>query len=79
MNRTDELTTIQSGTVLGILAARIGSTVSEAWGRSWQNGITVDAPPNTIRSIYTLEFCGLPTRKRYSERQLETALIKNQV
>lgn len=42
-----------------------------------EKGITVDTPQNTIRSNYTLEFCGLPTRKRYSERQLETALIKN--
>lgn len=42
-----------------------------------EKGITIDTPQNTIRNSYTLEFCGLPTRKRYSERQLEAALIKN--
>ncbi|MCF0244768.1 MAG: DUF1016 domain-containing protein [Bacteroidaceae bacterium] len=42
-----------------------------------EKGITIDTPENTIRSTYTLEFCGFPEHKRYSERQLEDAIIKH--
>ena len=42
-----------------------------------QKGIVVQQPEDVIKQTYTLEFLGIPERKRYSERDLEQRLIDN--
>lgn len=42
-----------------------------------QKGIVVQQPEDIIKDTYTLEFLGLPEKKRYSERELEQKLIDN--
>ena len=40
-------------------------------------GIVVQQPEDVIKQTYTLEFLGIPERKRYSEKDLEQRLIDN--
>jgi len=40
-------------------------------------GIVVQQPEDIIKQTYTLEFLGIPERKRYSEKDLEQRLIGN--
>ncbi len=40
-------------------------------------GAVIQKPQDIIRDTYTLEFLGLPQKKRYSERELEKRLVKN--
>lgn len=42
-----------------------------------QNGVNVQHPGDVIKDTYTLEFLGLPTKNKYSERDLEQRLIEN--
>lgn len=42
-----------------------------------QKGIVIQQPEDMIKDIYTLEFLGLPEKKRYSEHDLEQKLIDN--
>ncbi len=42
-----------------------------------QKGIVVQQPEDVIKQTYTLEFLGIPERKRYSEKDLEQRLIDN--
>lgn len=42
-----------------------------------QKGIVIQQPEDIIKDTYTLEFLGLPEKKRYSERDLEQRLINN--
>ena len=40
-------------------------------------GIVVQQPEDVIKQTYTLEFLGIPEKKRYSEKDLEQRLIDN--
>lgn len=42
-----------------------------------RKGIVIQQPEDIIKDTYTLEFLGLPEKKRYSERDLEQRLIDN--
>ncbi len=42
-----------------------------------QKGIVIQQPEDVIKDTYTLEFLGLPEKKRYSEHDLEQRLIDN--
>ena len=42
-----------------------------------QKGIVIQQPEDVIKDTYTLEFLGLPEKKKYSERDLEQRLIDN--
>lgn len=42
-----------------------------------QKGVVIQEPEDIIKDTYTLEFLGLPEKKRYSERDLEQRLIDN--
>lgn len=42
-----------------------------------QKGVIIQEPEDIIKDTYTLEFLGLPEKKRYSERDLEQRLIDN--
>lgn len=42
-----------------------------------QKGIVIQQPEDIIKDTYTLEFLGLPEKKKYSERDLEQRLIDN--
>lgn len=42
-----------------------------------QKGITIQQPEDVIKDTYTLEFLGLPEKRKYSERNLEQRLIDN--
>lgn len=42
-----------------------------------QKGIVIQQPEDIIKDTYTLEFIGLPEKKKYSERDLEQRLIDN--
>ncbi len=42
-----------------------------------QKGTEIQTPQDVVRDTYTLEFLGLPEKKRYSERDLERRLVKN--
>lgn len=42
-----------------------------------QKGVVVQQPEDVIKDTYTLEFLGLPEKKRYSEHDLEQKLIDN--
>ncbi len=42
-----------------------------------KKGIVVQQPEDIVKQTYTLEFLGIPERKRYSEKDLEQRLIDN--
>lgn len=42
-----------------------------------RKGIVVQQPEDVIKQTYTLEFLGIPERKRYSEKDIEQRLIDN--
>lgn len=42
-----------------------------------QKGIVIQQPEDIIRDTYTLEFLGLPEKRKYSEHDLEQKLIDN--
>lgn len=42
-----------------------------------QDGIAIQQPEDVIKDTYTLEFIGLPEKRKYNERDLEKRLIDN--
>lgn len=40
-------------------------------------GLTYDKPEDVVKDTYTLEFLGIPAKERYSEKDLESALLAN--
>lgn len=63
----------ESGLFLRLAASRDKEGIMKLAGA----GLTYDNPEDIVKDTYTLEFLGIPAKERYSEKDLESALIAN--